>query len=132
MHIRKTLVAAASLGFLLCPSPVFGQARQTFLTGEVLYSRLQDYRAPQIRDIVTATMAFGYVVGVHDAYNGERQRAGCFGTRPGVTQLQVIDAVLKWLAENPQHRQHSADGLVTAALVAAYPCDERGFRITPN
>ena len=64
-------------------------------------------------------MAFGYVIGVHDALAGS---AVCGGD--DVTQGKVIDVVLTYMRQNPEVLDHSADRVIAAALETVWPCQK--------
>jgi len=59
----------------------------------------------------------GYVMGVHDAYEGIT-----FCAPNNVTGEQIGDIVMKYLYNNPAERNDVASTLVSRALTQAYPC----------
>src|SRR5258706_3809558 len=79
--------------------------RHSFYSGNQLYSGLQDFKAARSLDLVNASAAFGFVLGVHDTMNGAPTPAGlCFRTMQGVSRGQVVDVVYKYFQDNPQVR----------------------------
>ncbi|NBU25851.1 MAG: hypothetical protein EBS39_09615 [Gammaproteobacteria bacterium] len=71
----------------------------------------------QSTEYVRDAVAFGYVIGVHDALSGTLVCSGA-----NVTQGQVIEVVLKYMRNNPEVLDQSADRVVTAALKSVWPC----------
>jgi hypothetical protein len=61
--------------------------------------------------------ALGYITGVVDAHDGEK-----FCTPDNASAGQLRDVVKALLEVRPEYRHYSADTLVTAAMVIAFPC----------
>ena len=92
----------------------------TFDTGNTIYAGLEDYKRDNSTNLVSASISFGYVIGVHDALDGV---VVC--TPENTTKRQVIDIVFNYLRDNPQLRHKAADGLISQALVKFYPCKRK-------
>tara|TARA_R110000868_G_scaffold196613_2_gene442579 strand:- start:1521 stop:1850 length:330 start_codon:yes stop_codon:yes gene_type:complete len=60
----------------------------------------------------------GYITGVVDLAASEKKLC----SPKQVTIGQLRDITVKWLSDNPQHRHFTANSLVIAALIEAYPC----------
>ena len=88
---------------LLCAST----ANAAFFDGNALHRQMQDDR----------TLAIGFVMGVHDALDGE---AVC--SPVNVTSGQVTDIVAAFLVRRPEARHEKASVLVAAVLVTTWPC----------
>lgn len=65
--------------------------------------------------------ALGYITGVVDAHDGEK-----FCTPDNANVGQLKDVVNVLLEMKPEYRHYSADTLVTAALIIAFPCKKGG------
>jgi hypothetical protein len=106
----------------LLPTQVF--AAGNFYNGNQLHAQLKDYRAASTADIVSASAAVGFVLGVHDAMDGipDKSTGFCFQSPRGLTKGQVADIVFLYLEQNPQVRHFTGASLVQAALSNAYPC----------
>lgn len=65
-------------------------------------------------------VAFGYVIGIADAYADTR-----ICTPKNVTAGQVVDVVHKWLKDTPSERHYTADSLVLHVLSSTWPCPGR-------
>ncbi len=111
------------LVLLLAAFPV--RAAAVIATGNDLYERLVEFKRGSSRDVATASMGVGFVLGVAQALDEVRHpRTGfkfCLPPR-GVSQDQVSDAVLHYLEKNPQLRHLSAYTIVQAAFDQAFPC----------
>lgn len=86
-------------------------AKAQFLSGNELYSRMtstEDYKR---------IYAMGYVAGVVDTGN---RALHCI--TQGVTVGQVFDVAKKYLEQNPEVRDFSADSLLTIAFAQVWPC----------
>ena len=99
----KKLIAA------LLMVPMVAQAG--FVTGNDLLRRMKAEEAYE------RMYALGFVLGVHDSFDGE---SICSGQQ--VTAGQTRDVVKKYLEENPAQRDLSAYILVLVALAKAFPC----------
>ena len=95
-----------------------------FYDGNALYAGLADYRTEPMRDIVTASAATGFVLGVADTLRGfGDSRTGLQFCLPSeATRGQVIDLVLAYLRDHPELRHYTAWSLTAAALSLAFPC----------
>lgn len=101
-------------GLTLCALTTV-HANAAFFSGNDLYSRMTS------EDDGKVIMALGFVVGVHDSFEGEFI---CTGNN--VTAGQLRDVVKKYLAENPAKRDTGAVVLTTVALGRAFPCPKKG------
>ena len=99
-------------------------ANAAFLDGNDLYERLTDYKRETSRSLVSASMAFGFVVGVADTWNGQAgAKSGYMFCLPkNVKAGQLVDVVLEYLRTNPADRHYSAGSLVQASFDSAFPC----------
>lgn len=88
-----------------------------FKSGNEIKIGLEGWVDKNSTEYVRDGVAFGYVIGVHDALSGV---AVCSGEN--VTQGQVINVVLKFMRQNPEILDRSADQVVAAALKAVWPC----------
>jgi hypothetical protein len=88
-----------------------------FKTGNEIKVGLEGWVDKNSTEYVRDGVAFGYVIGVHDALSGS---VVCSGDN--VTQGQVINVVLKFMRQNPEILDRSADQVVAAALKAVWPC----------
>jgi hypothetical protein len=93
--------------------PMMAQAG--FKTGNDIYKDLLDTGST-----VSSMYALGFIVGVHDSFEGATICAG-----PNVTAGQIRDVVKKYLAERPEMRDISAAVLVVLALGTAFPCAQK-------
>lgn len=105
MKIKKWLVM-----LLLVPAV----ARAEFVTGNDLLSKM---RSSEVYDMM---YALGYVLGVHDSFEGSTI---CTGSQ--VTAGQTRDVVKRFLENNPGQRDMSATVLSIVALMEAFPCKEQ-------
>jgi hypothetical protein len=96
------------IAILLC-APVMANA--AFISGNDLLKNMND------TSIGIRMHSLGFVVGVHDAFEGDLICAGS-----NVTAGQLRDVVHKFLTENPAQRNQSAVVLSAAALSIAFPC----------
>jgi hypothetical protein len=88
-------------------------ASAAFFDGNKLLSHMKS------KELWENAMAAGYVMGVFDTYQGEGHCAA-----PNVTAGQSRDVVRKYLENNPEVRDVSADLLSLVALSIAFPCKE--------
>lgn len=88
-----------------------------FRTGADIKTGLEGWVSDRSTETVRDALAFGYVIGVHDALAGTTV---CIGE--GVTQRQVVDAVLKFMRGNPEVLGATADRVIAAALEEVWPC----------
>lgn len=110
--MKKTLLA-----ILLAAA---GVAQAAFLDGNELLRMMRgsaDDRA----------IAIGYVTGVTDAVKTPQ-----ICTPDSATAGQVHDVVRKFLVDEPQHRAASADVIVRAALMVAWPCKSKPSASQPT
>jgi hypothetical protein len=112
MHRLTCLLIAA---FAVAAAPV--RAAGEFKTGNEVKVGLEGWVDKQSTEYVRDAVAFGYVIGVHDALSGTLVCSGA-----NVTQGQVIEVVLKYMRNNPEVLDQSADRVVTAALKTVWPC----------
>lgn len=100
----------------ICAAPAQSAGRR-FVSGEQI---IEYCTAP--KGDVQRTDCLGYVTGIADALS--RGPVGNISAcvPPHVTRHQMRDAVVKWLAANPQLRHFAASSLVATALAKSYPC----------
>ena len=96
----------------------------SFFNGKDLHARLSDWKRNPSNDVISASVAYGFVVGVADAIHGYKEpRTGfCYRRPEKVTTNELVNIVHVYLEQNPKHRQLSAWSLTAAALAKAYPC----------
>lgn len=92
-------------------------AHAEFKTGNEIKAGLEGWVDKESTEYIRDALAFGYVIGVHDALSGSLV---CTGDR--VTQGQIVDVVLKFMRNNPEVLDKSADVVITAALKSVWPC----------
>jgi hypothetical protein len=95
------------------------ETKGEFKSGNEIKAGLEGWVDKESTEYVRDGVAFGYVIGVHDALSGSIVCSG-----DNVTQGQVIDVVLKYMRQNPEVLDRSADQVVAAALTAVWPCAE--------
>lgn len=93
-----------------------------FMSGNDLYQIYESYkradsRSAGDRDLLSANEYLGYVTGFADATNGS---VYCPGKM--VTRGQVASVVGKFLGNNPEVRDMSAQVLLFKSLSSAFPC----------
>ena len=110
---RSSMIAllAVMCGTLATP------AHAEFKTGNDIKIGLEGWMDKQSTEYIRDGMAFGYVIGVHDALSGTLICSG-----ENVTQGQVVEIVLKFMRNNPEVLDKSADVIVLAALKSVWPC----------
>jgi len=95
--------------------------------GNVLYENLRDFKDSNSKNYVNSAIALGYVVGVADSFDSghivKSYRPFCIPDK--VTQGQLADIVINFLAANPENRQWSGDILVVIALREKFPCQKK-------
>jgi xanthosine utilization system XapX-like protein len=96
---------------------VCGSAHAEFYSGTDLKTRLEDWTRNPSVDLVSASLGAGYVLGVHDALSGVTVCAPS-----GITLAQLVDVTLKYMSENPEILNLSADQVVGRRLKAVWPC----------
>ena len=96
----------------------------SFFNGRDLYARLADWKRNPSKDVISASVGYGFVVGVADAIHGYKEpRTGfCYRRPEKVTTNELVNVVHAYLEQNPKHRDLSAWSLTAAALAKAYPC----------
>lgn len=109
--ICLAIVAFATM--LVTPGHTAGE----FKTGNEVKVGLEGWVSENSEETVRDALAFGYVIGVHDALSGS---VICSGDN--VTQGQVVQVVLKYMRNNPEVLDQSADRVITAALKSVWPC----------
>jgi hypothetical protein len=82
-----------------------------FLSGNSLLQKLES------TEITDRLVGLGYVMGVSDTQQGKYH---CSGAQ--VTAGQTRDVVIKYMKNNPQNRDLTADVVVTISLGLAFPC----------
>lgn len=107
-------LAVAALAAMLVTT---AQAAGEFKTGNEVKAGLEGWVRDDSTETVRDAVAFGYVIGVHDALSGS---VICSGDN--ITQGQVVQVVLKYMRNNPEVLDQSADRVITAALKTVWPC----------
>ena len=92
-------------------------AATEFRTGKDVMVGLEGWYAEDSTETVRDALAFGYVIGVHDALAGTEV---CHDGK--VTQGEVVRIVLQYMRRHPEMLERSADRVVTAALKSVWPC----------
>lgn len=68
----------------------------------------------------------GYVIGIADTFDCKIQASGfVWNSSTAGRQRDLVDAVVAWLKQHPQHLGYQANGLVAAALSEAFPCGRK-------
>lgn len=114
--IQAVLIGAALLGPAAVSASLVDSAGE-FKTGKEIKVGLEGWVDKGSIEYVRDSMAFGYVIGVHDALAGS---AVCGGG--DVTQGKVVEVVLTYMRQNPEVLDHSADRVIAAALETVWPC----------
>ena len=112
-------ISAAAL-----PAAAGESASPSFFNGTELHARLGDWKRNPSKDVISASVAYGFVIGVADAIHGYKEpRTGfCYRRPDKVTTSQLVDVVYAYLEKRPQNRHLSAWSITAAALAEAYPC----------
>lgn len=115
---------AALLALTTLPAPAAESASASFLTGNELHARLVDWKREESKDIITAALGYGFVMGVADAIHGYNEpRTGfCYRRPEKVTTGEIVNAVFSYLERHPEKRNLSAWSLTAGGLSEAYPC----------
>jgi hypothetical protein len=117
--IQAVLIGAALLGPAAVSASLVDSAGE-FKTGKEIKVGLEGWVDKGSIEYVRDSMAFGYVIGVHDALAGS---AVCGGG--DVTQGKVVEVVLTYMRQNPEVLDHSADRVIAAALETVWPCEKK-------
>lgn len=120
----------AALVFSLALTPgasaaIAGEGQSpSFFNGTELHARLGDFARNPSKDVISASVAYGFVLGVADAIHGYKEpRTGfCYRRPDKVTTAQLVERVYAYLEKRPESRPLSAWSLTAAALAEAYPC----------
>ena len=122
MTYLDLLIRSVSIGMaLLGPAAVSASSVDSageFKTGKEIKVGLEGWVDKASTEYIRDSMAFGYVIGVHDALAGS---AVCGGG--DVTQGKVVEVVLTYMRQNPEVLDHSADRVIAAALETVWPCE---------
>lgn len=113
MRFLSKLGIGAIVAMLIATAHAAGE----FKTGNEVKTGLEGWVRDDSTETVRDAVAFGYVIGVHDALSGS---VICSGDN--VTQGQVVQVVLKFMRNNPEVLDQSADRVITAALKSVWPC----------
>lgn len=113
MKVRIELLCALLFG-------LWSPAQAEFLSGNDLKARLEDRN-----DSIASSMGLGYVIGVHDTVTGSSVCAP-----QGVTIGQISNATLKYMNENPEVLNVSADRVVVKAFQSLWPCAANSAKST--
>ena len=110
-RLRLLAVLSACAALLLATAP----ARANFLDGNDLYEHCQTRSAS----------ALNYILGVHDTQQtvaalGKQEKLVCPWGR--VSSGHVVEAVCKYLQNNPAQRHRSGASIVLKVLGEAFPC----------
>jgi hypothetical protein len=114
MKSALSLILAAALA---ASAAAPARAEGEFLTGKILKVGLEGWFSTDSDETVRDSIAFGYVIGVHDALSGTLVCSG-----DDVTQGLVVQAVLQYMRSNPDSLGSSADTVVVTALKGVWPC----------
>ena len=114
--IQAVLIGAALLGPAAVSASLVDSAGE-FKTGKEIKVGLEGWVDKGSIEYVRDSMAFGYVIGVHDALAGS---VVCGGG--DVTQGKVVEVVLTYMRQNPAVLDHCADRVIAAALETVWPC----------
>lgn len=100
------------------------QSTASFFNGAELHARLADWKRNPSKDILSAAVGYGFVIGVADAIHGHREpRTGfCYSRPDKVTTTELVEAVYVYVQQHPQSAELSAWSIVAAALNEKYPC----------
>ena len=109
--MKKTILLIFILG--ACILETAGDQTPTFQNGNEIYAMLQEGSG------VNWSFAFGYIIGVHDAYNGVY-----FSSPIKVVQSQVVAIVKKYFENHPEKRHYGAASSIVMALNEAFPKKE--------
>ena len=88
-------------------------ARESYESGDTLLSLCEK---PQ--DSSLYGFCAGYIIGAADVLD-----EGSFCPPEGHDKLQVVDATVRWLRDNPPNRSDTAYSLVARALAENFPCN---------
>ena len=108
--IRSRLLASAVL--ILCSA---SPGQSGFVSGMDLLSFCAPSRADPVYRLKVAECR-GYVIGVADTFDCTWQ------SRNEASQRELVDLVVAFLRQHPQHLRYEADGLIAAALSEKFPC----------
>jgi hypothetical protein len=116
---------AVSLVWLSATTGSAARADQIGISGDNLVELFTS------KDPSRSTFAFGYVVGIAEAFNrlpksndGSGQDTGGWVCLPPyTTPMRIVEAVQQYFSQNPDLRGRLAGQLVVAALAQAFPCD---------
>lgn len=107
------ILASLALAQAVIPAPA---QSSVFMTGNTLYEECQ---RPNNSNCV------GYIMAVSDTLtDGAAMRRGSSNlcVSAGVEITQLVDVVISFLRDHPQHRHASASSIVIYALERAFPC----------
>lgn len=105
------------------PAPA-AEPSASFFNGAELYAKLEDWKRNPSKDVISASVGYGFVIGVADAIHDYKEpRTGfCYRRPSAVTTAQLVEVVYRYLDKRPQSRHLSAWSITAAALSEAYPC----------
>jgi hypothetical protein len=114
--MRAVLVAL----LLLCAARIQAEEVNSFETGNALYEEMSSSNPSGPERVY----AMGYVAGIMDFLSSNAMRDTSMRTclTTGLTVGQVFEVTKRYLEDNPEKRHHNAAGLVTIALLRAFPC----------
>ncbi len=100
-------------GLLMMPCVAYAQ----YYSGNTLLEKMRS------SDVSDRFLALGYIMGVSDMGQGVIHCSG-----QNVTAGQTRDVIRKYLEQNPQIRDISADTIASVALGQAWPCPKDNKR----
>src|SRR5688500_6834544 len=104
----KHVLALSLITFLAAAHPAHAAEGESasFFNGKDLHARLSDWKRNPSKDIISASVGYGFVVGVADAIHGYKEpRTGfCYRRPEKVTTNELVNVVHDYLERNPKHR----------------------------
>lgn len=125
LNVKIALLFVLSAACMLTLRPAAaGEPSPSFFNGGELYAKLEDWKRNPSKDVVSAALGYGFVIGVADSIHGSKEpRTGfCYRRPNAVTTAQLVEIVHRYLEKRPQNHHLSAWSLTAAALSEAYPC----------
>ncbi|MBM1175422.1 Rap1a/Tai family immunity protein [Microvirga arabica] len=109
--VRLVVVVSGCAALALAPTPV----KANFVDGNDLHAQCRTRSAG----------ALNYILGVHDTQQsvaglGKQEKLVCPWGR--VSSGHIVEAVCKYLQNNPDQRHHSGASIVLKVLGEAFPC----------
>lgn len=110
------MMAIKTIAIAAVAALVHTATQAAYMSGNDMLERLRDRSATVERSVAT-----GYLIGLHDAYN---KVTHC--SPPNVTVGQLIDMTVDWLDRNPKTRHQPASSHVLVMLMTTWPCKKDG------